>query len=699
MKGIITRSLGLAVSLAALSTTLLAGPAAKQPEKPQSATPLPTDWSHQHLIFSHPRTPEQAARVEKDIRYQLQQRRMTAHRTTEVPIGDEKILGSEFQRHHAHRRGRRMHRDWSVDLGPSATAGAARFPAKYSFLSTTASCGTVVPPAIPDFVVYGTGVAPSGTQGDIVAFTNLYSGCGGQVPGDYWSYNTGGQVLTSPVLSFDGTQVAFTQTNGTLAVLVLLRWSPFNGVVQTPVTPTIEAPGSYLGCTAPCMTTFALNANSTNSSVYYDYGTDTAWVGDDSGKLHQFTGVFLGTPAEVSGGWPATVSTKILTSAVHDDSSGNTFVGDSGGFIYSVSSAGGATASGRLDYGSGFTEGPIIDSSAATLYAFSSNDNTGSAGIFQLSTGFGAGTTGSEVKIGISSSTTPQYNGAFDHNYINAATPTGNLYVCGNPGGAPTLYQVSITSGLMGTPLAGPVVSATTTTPCSPVTDVYNATVTGAGLPQEWVFLSVQGAGTPTACAGVACVMNFKVTQWQPLFNYNLGQEVLDSNGNIEVVDNSGGGISGATPPMWGAMVFSPTVDGTVEWRNQGPLLSTPANPLWKANNVYNGASEIIDSNNNIEIAVPPGGTSGAAEPVWGAAEGDTTADGTGLTQFTWYNLGANPNAALQASGGTSGIIMDNTVVNPGGSQIYYSTLEPTGCFTSGGTGGCAVQASQQGLK
>ena len=63
-------------------------------------------------------------------------------------------------------------------------------------------------------------------QGDIVAFTNLYSGCGGQVPGDYWSYNTGGQVLTSPVISLDGTQVAFTQTNGTVAGLVLLRWNP-----------------------------------------------------------------------------------------------------------------------------------------------------------------------------------------------------------------------------------------------------------------------------------------------------------------------------------------------------------------------------------------------------------------------------------------------------------------------------------------
>jgi hypothetical protein len=65
----------------------------------------------------------------------------------------------------------------------------------------------------------------------------------------------------------------------------------------------------------------------------------------------------------------------------------------------------------------------------------------------------------------------------------------------------------------------------------------------------------------------------------------------------------------------------------------------------------------------------------------------------------TWYNLGKNPVAALQAPGGTSGIIMDNTVINPSGSQVYYSTLQPSTCSTSGGVGGCAVQASQQDLK
>ncbi len=137
---------------------------------------------------------------------------------------------------------------------------------------------------------------------------------------------------------------------------------------------------------------------------------------------------------------------------------GNTFVGDSGGFLHSVSSAGVVTTSGRLDYGTGFTEGPIIDGAAGMVYAFSSSDNTGSAGVFQLSTTFAGGSTGTEVKTGTATAgTTPQYNGAFDHNYIYSSNNTGNLYVCGNPGGKPTLYQIPIATSVMGTPLAGPI--------------------------------------------------------------------------------------------------------------------------------------------------------------------------------------------------------------------------------------------------
>ncbi|MFZ0733753.1 MAG: hypothetical protein WAM79_15625, partial [Candidatus Sulfotelmatobacter sp.] len=551
MKGIIFRSLGLTIVLAAGAVSLTAGDAAK-PAK--TGIPLVTDWSSRHVIFSHPRTPEQAARIQKDVRYQMQLHRQDSRAVVADQV--DEYAATHFRHHPRRRRGRRMHRDWSWDLGPGASVGASNFPAKYSLSSSVATC---VGSAQPDFVVYGTGLAGSGTQGDIIAVTNLYSGCSGLVPASYWSFNTGGTVNTSPVFSFDGTQLAFTQTNGTSSSLVLLKWKAFDGQVQNPASDLATAlPTGYLACPAPCMTSFSLGANDTGSSVYYDYFSDTAWVGDDSGKLHQYTGVFKGTPTEVTSGWPVPVSSNKLTGAVYDLSSGVTYVGDSGGILYSVTSAGVPTASGRLDYGSGLTESPILDASAGSLYAFSSNDNTGSAGVFQLSTGFTSGSTGIEAKIGTASVTTPQYDGAFDHDYIYSTNTTGNLYACGNPGGEPTLYQIPISSGVMGAVKTGPLISTTGTTPCSPLTDVYNSIETGSGLPQEWVFLSTQAAATPVGCGGHSCIMNFKVTQWQPSFTYNVGQEILDSNLNIQVCETPNA-TSGATAPTWSPGIFSTT--------------------------------------------------------------------------------------------------------------------------------------------
>ena len=690
----IARSVALSGILAtAVSLTSFAG----ETKKPAaSETPVVTDWSHSHLIFSQPRTPEQAARMQKDIRYQQQQARHTAHPEATLRTGEEESRLRLWRRHHRRWGGRRMHRDWSVDLGPGATVGAGRFPAKYSFSITTGSCGTVTPPAIPDFVVYGTGATTGSTT--IAALTNLYASCGPPTPGDFWAYNTGGQVVTSPVLSLDGTQLAFTQTSGGTSSLVLLKWAPFSGLIASPIALTSTSPSLYAACaTLPCMTVFPLGALDTNSSVYYDYGNDVAWVGDDTGKLHQFTGVFKGTAAEVTtGGWPAGVSTTALTSPVFDSATLTTFVGDKGGFLYHVDSTGIGTKSAQVDFGTGLIDSPMVDSSAGAVFVLSSDDNAGHAGMFQFGTNFGSGATATaQVALGTSSSTTPIYNGTPDQSYFLSPTATGNFYVCGDPGGKPTLYRVGITAAQLTSVLTGPVVGNTTTTACSPVTDIFNATLQGTGLPQEWVFLSVQGAGTPTQCGGVSCVMNFKVTSWQPNFVYNVGQEILDSNLNIQVVDHNG--TSGTSAPVWNTSLFAPpTADGTsgLFWRNQGPL-SGPTPPTWSANTFYNEAFEIVDSNNNIELeSFLGGGTSGTVEPVWPTTEGATIVD----NGVTWYNLGKNPVAALQAPGGTSGIIMDNTVINPSGSQVYYSTLQDSTCFTSNGVGGCAVQASQQDL-
>jgi len=694
MKGSAARALCVILILVTLAT--LAFAAAKHPAKSAAhKNALPTDWSHRHLIFSQPRTAEQAARLQNNTRYLQQQRRGKAVAMPAVNLeASSRIVPSRFRKH-PRRRGRRMHRDWSEDMGPGATLGPNNFPAKYSFDSTVANCAFALPD--PDFVVYPTGLAGSTSEASVVTYTNLYSGCSvdGPVPAEYWAYNTGGAVNTSPLLSLDGTQVAFTQTAGGVASLVLLKWLAFDGLTQTPDTLTPVAASAYSICIAPCMTTLPLGTTDTNSSVFYDYDVDVAYVGDDSGKLHEFTPVFgAGTPAEVTtGGWPVTIGTAALTSPVLDSGAGLVFVTDAGGFLYSVSSSGVVTKSGQLDYSGVDGDGPMLDVTAGLVYVFSANDNKRSAGLFQLATGFAAGTTGSEETIGASTIGPTVYDGGFDFSYLTSSTASGNLYVCGNPGGEPTVYKVPIQAGVMAAAQTVSTVSTTTGAACSPLTDVYNPTIGGEGTPTEWVFLSTQAAGGPPPCDGFSCVMSFKTTSWLPSTVYNLGQEILDSNLNIQVAYNSGK-TSGATQPAWNTTTFGPTLDGGVIWRMQGSL-RPPFPTAWAANTSYPGGSEIFDSNNDIEVSELGGGTSGSTQPTWMTGVGDITSDGTA----TWINLGLNPIAALYESGGTSGIIIDNTISSAGSSQVYFSTLQDIGCFTSGGTGGCAVQASQQGLQ
>ena len=93
MKGIIARSLGLSLVLAATTVTLTAGESPKAAPKAKNAgVPQVTDWSHQHMIFSRPRTPEQAARVEGNVRYRQQQQRLTTRPKLALPIDESRLV-------------------------------------------------------------------------------------------------------------------------------------------------------------------------------------------------------------------------------------------------------------------------------------------------------------------------------------------------------------------------------------------------------------------------------------------------------------------------------------------------------------------------------------------------------------------------------------------------------------------------------
>ena len=195
MNGISGQTLGYCAGVLGLVALgwVLTGQAARPTHQGQ-----PMDWSHRHVIFSQPSNDAQAAAVIDDPRYWQQFNRLHFVRTLnagELGLNSPGLFAGTAT----------SHGDWAQSLGTGANAGAGVYPAKYSFQIDSASCGSA---ATPDYVVFSTGLFGSTSKASIVGFDNLYSGCGGIVPTVYWAFNTAGQVLTSPIVSPGGTQIA-----------------------------------------------------------------------------------------------------------------------------------------------------------------------------------------------------------------------------------------------------------------------------------------------------------------------------------------------------------------------------------------------------------------------------------------------------------------------------------------------------------
>jgi len=349
----------------------------------------------------------------------------------------------------------------------------------------------------------------------------------------------------------------------------------------------------------------------TNSFPFYDYsGSDLLFAGDNTGHLHKFQHVFNGTastpPAEVvtAGDWPAAVSADglALSTPVYDGGSALAFVGEghtagstTDGHFHSVGSTGtpSLTTSGpagdALCHGVGFTEGPILDPSATvsgattagTLYIGCDHDvgtdTCGTSGnnacLRQFAESGISGGIGTSEALGAQADA-EMYAGAFDHIYLSAAGPTGNLYFCGNPTGEVTLYRIPISNNVMGTPVTIRALSSATNTAgeeCSPITEFYNTPTA-----TDWLFMSVPTVGIATNCTSTGCVYSFNAT--------------------------------------------------------------------------------------------------------------------------TAIAAGTNATAGIASANGSSGIIVDNGSSTTGASQVYFSTLGNQTCATTGGTGGCAIQAAQSNL-
>jgi hypothetical protein len=602
-------------------TVLITGhPASKLSREP--ALPhrigVPDDWSHHHLVFSNPGTYEQAAKtgasyakwltIRYDTRFILQQMKRRAEATWGLPRelsagGEEAVLppglvgpeeltiglhllptGGEKAKPKPAPKPKRtqIKRDWSVSLSP-ATVQPNAYPAKWGASLTSASCSS-------DFVVYPTGMVGAGPNywgladaPSIVAYKNLYSGCGSTVPSLYWAsftygnstdYNGGtATISTSPIISLDGSQVAFVQSGSNGSSLAILKWTPY----PSPVTPDFVAPSDYRDCTnLPCMAWLAQTgsyafANDTFSAPYYDFAYDDAlYVGDDAGYLRKFTGIFYGTPALAPSPWPVQLSTTSkLTSPVYDPVSGLVFVGDTGGVLHAVTTSG--TVVGTSDsLGDAIIDAPLVDSTAGMVYVFVATDSKGKNAVFQFPTSFTSGS-GSSVELGTGGTGYYLYAGDFDNVYYSSSTPgspSGNLYVVGNTGdtkNGATLYQISISSNTMKsvTQVATGLTSTGTHPWPSPLTEFCNNGTSSCGTDgssttsgTDYLFFSVN-EGAVGGCAdssGNGCVLSYNITMpsspsLSAAMNItNVGSPGCWATGGL-VIDNSvpSGTLAGAS--------------------------------------------------------------------------------------------------------------------------------------------------------
>ncbi len=570
----------------------------------ENQTGVVQDWTNRNVVFSAPSltTPDYDLLM-RDLRYWRQQVLRLKQRATRDPaIYDQNARGILRSRRS------RLHRDWSFDLGAGATVGDGMFPAKFSFDITSASCAN-------DFVVFNTSLAGiKGGQPNIIAFNNLYSGCGGTVPSVAWAYATGeGSVLTSPTLSLDGTKVAFVENGRRGAILRILKWRTGEGSFASgswnaaAVDNTSLTDWSQCAANQSCMISliFSGNPQSSNSPPFYNFTNNTLYAGDDAGLIHRFNNVFSGAPVEVRSNFPIMVDSGTkLTGPVYDSVSGNIFMGDSTGklwYVRETASTVGACATGsppclgstNVDLGAGsgqpMVDPPMVDPTTQKVFAFigcsqssggsCASLSNGTAEVVQTDTSLGGVIRTALGSAGVGGNL---HDGAFDNNYLSGNYASAHLYSCGNTLSSQGRVLFGITfdsTGTMNTnALIGPTLTSAGQNLCSPLTEIDNSGI-------DRIYLSVPNNGNAAIVAG--------------------GQACT------------------------GACLYAYDV----------------------TNGMLSSSSKAING--------------------------------------------------LPVNSGTSGIILDNLATTPAGtSQIYFSSLSSgAACGTSGGVGGCAVQASQAALR
>jgi hypothetical protein len=593
------------------------------------------DWSSRHILYPQGTTLRTLALSERDPRAYWNYLRLSqAANVALAPAGRRRPVRPV--------KPRRELADWSVSLGAAGTA-PSMFPAKFSFDVNAA------PDCTNDYVVYAINTTPSATQANIAAFNNLYSGsaggtgiCGAGSATPYWAYQVSNVALpTSPILSLDGTKVAFVD-GANPAVFHVLTWTASQGTVSAPATPTQIVDVTLTGATTDSL-----------SPPFMDYYGDAAYVGSDNGRVFKITGVFKGTPALAGSPWPrkAFLGTPgILTGPVIDFSTGEIFVGSSDGNLYGFTKGGAEFF--PLTIGSGGTfggivDGPIVDAVNGLIYVGTGEDSTVSnAVIAQVSSAsFSVLQTTPIGNHGVVSI----HAGAFNNAYFNSST-----------NGLP----ITIGTSPVGAREAGTTVTITTTTAHGFVVG-ENVTVAGvgvAGYNGTWTVVSV-----PTTTT----------------FTYT------DTTSGLA---NSGGGLVASGSTEWFFYACGVASGGTTN-----PVLYRVGFNASRTMNATADGTTVSLSANNGEACSPLTEFYNSVDRLFlgllTSAQVEFFDISTSLTPALGGTGGVAP---VAEPGGTSGIIVDNVSMANQASSIYFSTLATS---ASCGTNFCAVKLTQGGLQ
>ena len=457
---------------------------------------VPHDWTTQHVLFSREGLIKNPSVIynEPRVLHQAIERWQTGRGLSSRANDTALAAVSQPQG------------DWSVSLNLGRIA-PNMFPAKYSFdPGSTPNCTN-------DYVVFGLNHVGQNNQANLVAFNNLYTGtpagvCAGTTPTVMFAYNistiTAGRILTSPVLSLDGTKVAFVESGNisgnNMSIFHVVTWKSDAGNGTAPNLPAVPGVGNTASMTS---LTYAAALN-TRSSPWVDYKTDTAYVGADDGKIYKILNVFNGTPTLAGAPWPVTLSNNVRPAApVFDNRLKLVMVGNQSGTFYSISATG-VVKSLVVGRSGGTNPGilapAIVDVTNATSFVVSANDGT-SGVLVQVDSS--TMTLMSKARIGLASrsgTAVSLYQPAFSNDYFDNPE-SGVARLCGTGAADTTPWQYAF--GFTGITLNATAASSSqiltsTAARCTGWTEFFNPNIGEGGTDFFFFGLTADctGAGT-----------------------------------------------------------------------------------------------------------------------------------------------------------------------------------------------------------